>query len=338
VSVQPDAGERRAGELPLGVSDVDALRDADHLALSVVVDRILKAQEHGASLYLSDLDPLDMKSAIDYAPEIVAGWLEGSAETTYAFKQRVRMAEGLYLALCEALLDRDPRRGVVLWRALRSACVTRYVGKAGIEELLHMLFRVANTDPIAALRAEVLTLAQCHSDNALLHLALAAQINNGSEWLSDVIRDDLASTSPWKVMRGLVLQRFQTSELAKIPGRWPEGEAITTMETLKRVAAFAIAEDGWARHWWRAYLSAPTLESANADWTLFIRAADLRSRVWLEGDMQDAAAIPHRERKLLHFISNRSALQRSMEKKHAQLSGHFLSRDIAIGQGPWTNA
>ena len=54
------------------------------------------------------------------------------------------MAEAAFLALCETLLSCEPKRGTELWRVLYKTVETRFVGKADVDDLIHMVFRRIN--------------------------------------------------------------------------------------------------------------------------------------------------------------------------------------------------
>ena len=63
-----------------------------------------------------------------------------------------RLAEGVFLALCEALLVHEPQQGSRLWCALREIMMTRYIGEAGVEDLMHIIVRAPDSPPVRALR------------------------------------------------------------------------------------------------------------------------------------------------------------------------------------------
>jgi hypothetical protein len=188
---------------------------------------------------------------------------------------------------------------------------------------------------VIQLRSQVLD-AAC-SDEALYHLALAAEANGAGAWLRGVIDQDLASGSPWRVRRGLVLKTF-TLAGASAEDAWPDGEAESSYEALRRQAARSVARDGWARHWFRRYLAAATPAGAYAAWKLFMHSADRRAWLWLPDELETKPDAPIRRRKLRNLKVNRSELQRIMERRHDKLKDRFLDRKIVEGIGPWTRA
>jgi hypothetical protein len=341
VSVDPEATGEDIGDQFAALKrmlDLETRRKWHERAIhaaQVAVERIAEAQRPGGSLYLSDIEAEDMICVAEHAPELINRSLEGVGEVTQDFRRRIQLAEGAFLALCEALLARDPAKGVLLWRALRRTRLTRYLGRGGIEELLHVLFRVPTSNAVIELRSQVLEAAS--SDQVLYHFALAAEANGAGAWLRGVIGQDLASGSPRQVRRGLVLKRF-TLARTNSEDPWPEGLAESSYEDLRRQAERSVARDGWARHWFRRYLAAATPAEAYAAWKLFMHSADRRAWLWLPDELEANPEAPLRRRKLLNLEVNRSELQRIMEKRHDKLKDRFLDRKIVEGIGPWTRA
>ena len=98
---------------------------------------------NGAALYLSQFEVEDMKALALHAPREVEAWLEGFDRNSPAFRSRIVIAEGLYLALCEALLELEPQRGQAAPAGAEPGRENALSGGRGrVEERLHMLFRV----------------------------------------------------------------------------------------------------------------------------------------------------------------------------------------------------
>jgi hypothetical protein len=188
---------------------------------------------------------------------------------------------------------------------------------------------------VTELRGRILEAAS--SDEELFHVVLAAEANGAGVWLRGVIDQDLSSASPRWVRRGLVLKMF-TGGAVGTKDAWPEGQAESSYERLRRQAARSVAHDGWARHWCKQYLAATTPAEAYAAWKLFMHSADRRAWLWLPNEVEAAPDAPLLRRKLLNLNVNRSELQRMMEKRHDKLKDQFLDRKIVEGVGPWTGA
>jgi hypothetical protein len=319
--------------------DGDAIVEAHRRASDTAAARIDEARLAGASLYLADVDPEDFGPVLRHAPEMVVRWLDGCAERSDDFRRRVRLAEAAYLSLCESLLVSDPQRGTELWRALRSTMTTRYIGAGGVEELLHIAFRVPQTPAIAGLRCELLEPQECDSDQALRDLALAASLNGNAAWLESAIGSDMNSPLAWRRKRGLMLSGFTAGNDLPVEGAWPDGQVTSDHADLRRRSARDRWTEGCARHWWRAYLAAADVVSAYAAWILFRNAADIRAQAWMRQDIEernDRRAFF--ESKLSHVRLNRSKLEQAMKKRPEKLEGKFLGHDIVEGIGPWLKA
>jgi len=138
--------------------NIDAQRKARRLASETAISRIHEARTSGASLYLANINAEDFEPVLLHASDMVDHWLEGFLTLTADFRRRVHLAEGAFLALCEALLDYDPMRGAQLWRALHTTMTMRHIGVASVEELLHMVFRAPDSPAINELREELIEL------------------------------------------------------------------------------------------------------------------------------------------------------------------------------------
>jgi hypothetical protein len=249
----------------------------------------------------------------------------------------VQLAEATFLALCEALLACDPVRGAGLWRALRLAVATRYLGVAGIDELLHIAFRAPDSGPVVALRDEIISPQLCNTDLDLFRVAAVASYNGKSVWLAETSAADLASSLVWRQRRGTLLAGLGTGYKLPVAEAWPEGEIPSDSADLRRVAARLRWREACAHHWWQAYLEAPDAEAAYAAWTLFLRSADARAWTWMRNDAEPKtnSCGEFFSRKLAHMRLNRSEMKRAMEKRLDGFDRKFLEHDTVEGIGPW---
>lgn len=316
--------------------DFDAQMKVHQRAVEVATQRWRDARRSGASLYLNSMDAEDFEPVLRHAPQFIDDWLTGSSELNSHFKRRVRLAEGAYLALCEALLTYDPSRGVALWRNLRSSLTTRFVGDAHVEEIIHLPFRAQDSSPVNELRAELVGLRLCHSDQALFNVALAAECNHKDEWLADTIGEDRRSSLAWRRMRAQVLEGFKANNLLPAPDAWLQGEINTKHEQLRWRSARLRFREAFARHWWRVYWAAGSAVAAYAAWVLFLRSVDRRASVWMNHDARAADdGSKLYQLKTNHVRLNRSELRRAMEKPERSLDRQFLDRETIVGLGPW---
>ena len=304
--------------------DGDAIIEAHRRASETAAARIDQARLAGASLYLANVDPEDFGPVLSLAPEMVDRGLDGCAERSDDFRRRLRLAEGTYLSLCEALLTSEPARGTELWRALRSTMTTRYIGAAGVEELLHIAFRAPHSPAVEVLRRELLDPLECGSDQALNDLAFVATLNGNAGWLQSAIDSDSSSPVAWRCKRGLMLSGFTAGNRLPVEGAWPDGQVTSDHADLRRRSARDRWTEGCARHWWQIYLAAADVKSAYAAWILFRNAADRRAQIWMRQDIKDQNDKgSFFESKLAHVCLNRSSLERAMSSGRKSWKGSF---------------
>ena len=338
VSVQPRLSPEEQGNPSASASatlDADSRSKAYLRAIDTATSRIEEARNSGASLYLMDILSADMGPVLQHATDIVDRWLEGYLQRTADFRRRVCLAEPAFLALCEALLIRNSERGAELWRALRAVMATRYIGAADVDELLHIAFRVPDSKPITELREEVISLPHCHTDQALLDVAVAASYNGKAGWLSAVAEADQRSPLVWRKMRGTLLAGLSSGNTLPVADAWSEGEIQTSHDALRRMAAHLRWSEACAHHWWRTYLAAQQTVEAYAAWMLFLRSADRRAWTWMGSIEVPSTSINVGELKLIHCWLNRSEINRAPEKRRELRKDTFLGRSIVDGVGPW---
>lgn len=262
--------------------DEKAQVDAQARASETARGRIERARKEGASLFLEFVTQEDGQSVLRHAPEVLDRWIAGHNTLSGGFVRRVRLAEGLYLALCEALLVADPGRGVTLWRALAHAIRTNIVGTAGLAEWLHIIFRAPESPPVLAARDDLLSLEHTRTDADLYELALVAQLNGCGAWLESVLARDVASAAPWQQQRASTLLGFTIENTLPVAESWSDGMATSWAQEVRRTAARLQYFEACAHHWWQEYWRREDRESAYAAWVLFSECADRRAMCWMD--------------------------------------------------------
>ncbi|MEJ1368569.1 MAG: hypothetical protein RPU35_10215 [Candidatus Sedimenticola sp. (ex Thyasira tokunagai)] len=316
--------------------DPDAQLIAYRRAIETAVSRINESRNSGASLYLTAINSEEFYPVLRHSMNLVDMWLEGSQELTKQFKRRVHLAEGVFLGLCEALLNHSPARGVQLWHALNSAMRTNYIGIAGINRLLHIVFQVTDSPEIDELRNELISLKHCNTDNDLFDIAIVATCNGKSDWLTERIKRDNSSSLLWRNKRGKILTAFVSNNELPIEDAWPEIEIKTNYAELNRKTAQYRWNEACAHHWWLSYLNASNQTEAYSAWILFLRSADHRAWTWMKKDifaMNDNSDL--QKLKMRHVQLNKSVLKRAMLKRIEKLDKRYLNNEIFEGIGPW---
>ncbi|MDB5874601.1 MAG: hypothetical protein JWQ07_4043 [Ramlibacter sp.] len=315
------------------VWDDEATAEALQETVRKAVAAVAQARAAGASLLLADISLEDARIVVQHARTIVGTWLEGMEEGGRAFRRRVAFSDGLFVSLCEALLELEPSVGASLWRSLNRFMMVSYRGVAGVNELVLMLFRVPDSSDVNALRQEVLSIENCNTDLDLFELVLAALAGNGRAWLQQIIERDLSSPHLWHRKRALILDAF-SAEFAVNQMIWPTGPSQTSWEVLRRLKSVWGNRYALFRHWWANFIAATTVEEAYSAWTVFASCADRRA--WLTIG-EDLAALregdPLSRLKLLHFEANKDDLRRSMED-HEKKGGHQLDGQLFMWTTP----
>lgn len=313
----------------MGESAEDANRRMEELSKAAAAS-IRKIRASGYSFYLQSFELSAVRAAYNCAPAEWNNLLDGAQDKTSDFVKRVRSAEGLYMALCEVLLEVAPAQGAVLWEALASVVRTKMKGAAGISEFVHMVFRAPDSPEVEKLRETLTSFALTSTDLAILDIAIAAQLNNRDGWLDKLIQQDKASAYQWRRKRGLMLDALRSypdpQEL-----EWPFGLKLTSIESLASRMAKWRNRGALARLWWTKFVQATDVPSAFAAWIVFLTCADRRAYVWMKKDAENAFTGSELNRlRGLHVRMNRSQLERKLsarEEKASGLNNHLFGRE-----------
>ena len=305
-------------------------------AIKVAESAISEARSSGASLYLSNIDYKDFEPVLLYASDVVEQWLADLYNPTHEFRRRIRLAEGTFLALCEALLVHNPECGVQLWRILLTTTKTRYFGAVGVEDLLHMIFRVPDSPDVIKLREELVELKNCNTDLDLFNIAVAASYNGKTEWIDTLIQEDQASAFTWKRRRAIVLAGFRINNQLPVPNAWTQGEIKTNYAWLRFRSSRKKWIEACTRHWWKVFINAPDPTQAYAAWVLFLHSADRRIETDTSQDKNIAkSSNDFTDLKMIHVELNRSEIKRKWNKTDEELKKNFLGLRIDNNVGPW---
>jgi hypothetical protein len=336
ISVTP--GLVPAGSDP--VEEVNALlnqdrrEEASKRAVAVAVERINASRAAGASLYLATLEPEDLEPILVHASDLVDRWLEGMRERTSEFKRRVRLAEGFFLALTEALIRLDPDRGTDLWSAVRASLHTKFIGVGGVDRMIQIMLRGWPSERVGEIASELVSPSVARNDETLLDLSIAAAAAGREDLLAEIARSDMASGVRWRVERATALDGFSPGEDA--PAVFQDGRLTATEFRAARFGARHY-RDHAARHWWNAYWHAADGELAFAYWTLLESCVDKRALEWIERRWPDRQAnFPLLQRKRAFAASRRQYLKRAAGKAGKGLEKTLFGRDVVNDVFPFT--
>lgn len=294
-----------------------------------------QAKSAGALMATRVISLRAAEALLERCPGPVSSWLVGidSNAALGALQElvnKINLAGGLFIALCEVLLQREPERGASLWHLLRAHLRIRFTGVGDLDQLLLMLFRAPENAAVKRLREHVYKLGQNPTDESLLHLALAATSQGASQWLRRAVDEDARSMEPFRQMRAITLDGFMLPPDGYAVS-WPEGKAVGTWDGLRRRAQTARNAAVHARYWFRAFLAAPDTLTAFCSWHVFLSCADAMAWAWIQAEIQ-----AHRDDselwrlKMLHMAFNESELKSAIQKK-ARKGTNALS-DRLVGQ------
>ena len=316
--------------------DMEAQNQALRNAAKVAGERIQEARHRGADLHLMNFTANDFTPLLNYARESIDRWLQGLDDLTQNFQRRVLLAEGFFLALCEALLAHEPELGARLWQALRSTIRTRFIGAARIDEMLHIIFRAPDTEASNLLRKEIMDLKHCNTDQDMFDLVIAAIHNGKNDWLDGVIAEDKSSGLSWRRRRATILEGFRVNNALPIPEAWPNREIKKSYESLVCKSARFKWFEGCAHFWWNKYINAPDAVEAYAAWILFSHTADKRALTWIDQDRNSTHSSDHLFiNKMIHFDRNWTKIEQICKKRNDKIDREFLYNKIVKYIGPW---
>ena len=280
-----------------------------------VDEYLTRAKNQGAVLTARWIDVADARLLVQHCSAEVERWTEGVALRTPEFRNKVNRAGGLFLALCEVLLEEHPERGVELWHALTETLRTRFIGQAGINELAHLIFRAPDSEPVLSLRDSLYSLRRNPTDKDYLETVMCARLNGQDSWLNRKVSEDEASGQDWRRMRAILVSGF-IGEADPAHALWNEGPTVGTWGALRNRALLWTNRQGQARYWWRQFLKSTAAESAYAAWQVFLTCADRRAWAWIHEEMRSHEDDSELWRlKMLHFTQNRSSLSDAMEER-----------------------
>jgi len=281
-------------------------------------------RRQGHSLYLHTFKFDAVEAAYIAAPTAWDPLLKGADAQSKEFQQRVRLAEGLYLCLCEVLLNHAPTEGLRLWRALFQCMRVRFNGPANIQELVHIAFRAPDSEEVLAARADLATIQHCNTDQDILEIVVATQMHGRQAWLDTLIAEDEASDLLWRRKRAILFKGFNTLP-AVDELQWPEGLPVGSAEALKRSVLKWTCKGALAKYWWDRFIGANDADTAYAAWHVFLGLADRRAWVWRRVRPRPATELDRLRE--MHLKSNKDLYARMLKKAEegtAKLGEKFL--------------
>ena len=186
-----DDGQHRLRDFLRSFNEPERHAEKRWEMLQAYICKVKEARRTGAHLFRVDFSADDFGPILDLRPHTVNRWLEGLESELKDFVRRVGLVEGFYVALCEALLQRDPPRGIALWRGLRKCLRTRSIGHAGIDRLIQALFAAPPCcAEVESAMEELYGIDEARNDEDLMNLVMAARHSDRTVWLRRIVDRD----------------------------------------------------------------------------------------------------------------------------------------------------
>lgn len=313
-------------------------------AVKAAIEQVRTARQKGAQLHLVQICADDFDPIFKHCPDAIETWLDGVEDFTDSAIQRIRLAEGFYVALCQKLLDVSPAKGLSLWRLLRAKLFTRFLGVGGVNTLIHIAFQAKTSLEVTKLRDELYSLQNAQTDQDLIDILVAARTANCEDWLIDKVAADKRSHCPAHHLRAAFLGPLVSLPKIAQQAEWPTGQALAGPETVRRSSWATAQHEAYAHHWVRKYAEADNPIEAHAAWRLVEASSDPRVRTWMmkvyeeytSGEQGSDNQLDVRKRVFSHARSRE--LYKAMDARAKSWSREFGGRRISSELFPWNGS
>ncbi|CAK8712104.1 MAG: hypothetical protein CDV28_10229 [Candidatus Electronema aureum] len=290
----------------------------------------------GNNLFIEKFRIDALAEVVAACPEYVNQWL------ITALKQDTEMlvrCRGFYEALCEILLEHQPKQGERLFRRLHRENRLRLIDyTTEILNLLFGLFRAGNSETVCNLRKSLLDNALY--DDELFEIAFLAQKHDRNEWLEGTITEYLQSDFALDNAKGLFLLGFMDDHSAgERLDAWIAEKKPSWLHDCARKAKIIHERNQWAHHWFERFITHEETLQAWAAFRLFLRCVDRRFWLWGE-EMIYSPEVPYE--RFEHYRACRDSIMkatRKNEKNHFKLQENLVGCKVQENQlWPWLRA
>ncbi len=291
----------------------------------------------GNNLFIEKFRTDALAEVVVSCPEYVNQWVAAGLERKNDMIVRCR---GFYEALCEILIEHQPKQGERLfWRLHRENRLRLIDYTTEIPNLLFGLFRAGNSESVCNLRKSLLDNALC--DNDLFEIAFLAQKHDRHEWLEETITAYLQSDFSLDTAKGLFLFGFLDDPSAgKRLNAWIAEKQSSWLHDCARKAKIIHERNQWAHHWFERFVNHEETLQAWAAFRLFLRCVDRRFWLWGE-EMIYSLEVPYE--RFEHYRACREsivkAIKENEEKSPFELKKHLVGWKVQENQlWPWLGA
>ena len=301
------------------------------------IDAVRDARRSGAQLLHAHFSAEDFDLVLNLYPEALEPWLEGMDPPSSEFRKRVRLAEGFYAALCEAVLIRDPTRGIPLWRALRQCLTVGFINRIGIDRLKYAPFIASDCPAVDAVLEDLYGPDEAQTDDDLLDVVVAARSTGRIDWLRQMICRDETSPCPVHQRRAAFIRPLLTRPAIAGDAAWPSSKPVGGYREIRDCSWIMGQREAFAGHWMQKFAQADTPEIAYASWLLFMASSDRRGRTWISVDYDryasEDAPIDAEKRRFMN--QQRHQLEREIAENEKWLQQHFTNHRTSRNLLPW---
>ena len=259
----------------------EKLMERRHQVIQTYREEVRKMRQAGAQLFLVDITAEDFDPILKHCPDAIDKWLDGLETQSSNFLKRIRLAEGFFVALCEALLIADTPRGLSLWHVLRNCLITNFISHANIDRLLHALFAAPSFVEVDVILEDIYDIDEAKTDEDLINLVIASRINGRIDWLKRKVETDRVSSCPAHQRRAVFLEPLLALPNIADDANWPSGHVSGVFDSIHRNAWILGQREAFANHWLQEFAKTKTPEHAHAYWCLFKACADRRALIWM---------------------------------------------------------
>ena len=265
-------------------------------------------------------------------PQVAESWLLLAFSEDPKDARRVVDQPALYQDLCAVLLELSPEKGLGLYRRLKATSLHRIVDSSTRIETLELALWAAPTSPaVEAFRREAMIAAT--SDADLSRIAYCAEYGGSRSSLEALIAEGRDSARLLDQARAFTVGCLLSD--AESRNELPVDEDGTWLAEVRATGLLWARANGYARHWYRRFLAAPTELDAWAGFRLLLRCVD--KRIWLWKPVLDAevgGATPPARRMFLN--AHRPLLRRAIERNERALHKTLVGTKVLDSSAwPW---
>jgi hypothetical protein len=279
------------------------------------------AQRERHSLRTIQVDPDVMSEILETYPDLVNNWTALVFDRSASY---LHVLSGLYYSLCEAMLKKDLKDGIRLWRLIKSNRGSNLTS-SGIDWLAFIAFAALPQSAALILCDELLVTAK--SDIELYRIVLAAQEYDQEQWVLEKCEALLRSPHLWQRGKGLILIALsdkypkpfvEVVDNADITDTWLEGSSSSMKDIFDR--------NHWGKYWYERFLSVEEEDAAFCAWHLFLKCIDARCRYWMNS-LEEKLCLPGTDAaKRVRFRDmNESQVKHAIEEKEKEYTDRFLT-------------